>query len=77
MYTGILLLIVSAVFYYRVGQSESGRGFVWAAVSILMSIITMQVLHFGTTGFLIGQALILAGMTAYNVQRDRTGRSEK
>jgi hypothetical protein len=66
---GVLLLAAGGVFYYRVGQHEHGAGFIDACVSIALLAITWVALGWGWLGHFLGQDVLLAGMTWYNIKR--------
>jgi hypothetical protein len=69
--TNAVLMIAMAVFYYRAAEFEDGPGLLWAGLSVAISLFTWQVLHFRWVGMLLGQAALLAGITAYRVWRDK------
>ncbi len=65
----IFLMVAAGLFYYRLGQHEYGQGFATAGLSIAVSLVTQLLLHSGWIGFVVGQVLVLAGLTWYNVRR--------
>jgi hypothetical protein len=65
-----LYILACVILYYRVGDQEYGKGFMWALISFFISILTTVVVPLGTFGFLMAQALIFAAMTAYNMRRE-------
>ncbi len=60
-----LLMIASAVFFYRAGEFEAGTsiGALWSVLSILTSLLVWQVMRLGFGGILVGQLLLFAGIT--------------
>ena len=64
----IMLLVVGAVLFYRIGHHEYGKGFLVAALSILAGIISFFVLERGRFGYLASQILLFTGLTWYNIK---------
>jgi hypothetical protein len=60
-----VLLLACAIFYYRAGEFEGSSGFVWAAMSVLISVVIWQWLHGGFLAVLFGQLGLFAGITLY------------
>lgn len=46
----LFVMIVFAVFYYRVGVLEYGSGIVWALLSVLLSLLMTNLLDAGGCG---------------------------
>jgi uncharacterized membrane protein YjjB (DUF3815 family) len=69
MYLTLFLMIAAAIFYYRLGEHEYGRGFATALASVAVSLLTQVLLHWGWLGFVLGQFGVLAGLTWYNMRR--------
>ena len=70
-YTTILLVICSAVFYYRIGESERGAGGVLALVSVALWALGILVLGFGWLGNLLLQIGLFLALTFWNMSRHR------
>ena len=68
-YTTILIVICSAVFYYRVGESEYGGGALLALVSVALWVIGCFALGFGWLGNLLLQVAFFFALTIWNLQR--------
>jgi hypothetical protein len=64
------LLLACAVGYYKAADIENVSPMLWAGLSVGVFLLTWQLLHWGTIGNLLGQALLLAGITLYRVIRD-------
>ncbi|MFI5109717.1 MAG: hypothetical protein ACHP78_12825 [Terriglobales bacterium] len=62
-------MIAAAIFYYRLGQHEYGRGFATAGLSLAVSLVTQVLLGWGWLGFVVGQVCVLAALTWYNIRR--------
>jgi hypothetical protein len=69
MYLTWFLVIAGGIFYYRLGEKEYGQGFLSAAASVAISLVTRAGLGWGLVGFVAGQLALLAGMTFYNMRR--------
>lgn len=64
-----VLLLACAAFYYKAAEIEDSYPVLWAALSILIFLITWLVFHWGLLGCLGGQLLYLAAITLLNVLR--------
>ena len=65
-----VLLLVSAVFYYRAGEIEGGSGWLWAFASVAVSFVVWRLLHGGVIGVSLGQVVLFAVITLYRAWRD-------
>jgi uncharacterized membrane protein YobD (UPF0266 family) len=68
-YTTILLILCCAVFYYRVGESEYGRGALLALASVALWVLGSYALWFGWLGNLLVQVGLFFALTFWNTQR--------
>jgi hypothetical protein len=73
-----LMLIVSAVIWFRVGQAEEdGSPWLFMAGSVATYTYTWRVLHWGVIGCVVGQvllALIIAAWRAWRtIEQQRRG----
>ncbi len=66
-----VLLLASAVFFYRAGEFEGSSGLAWAALSIFISIAIWQWLNGGFVGVLLGQIGLFVGITLYRSRKKR------
>lgn len=64
-----VLLIVFAIFFYRVAESEDASAIVWTALSITISLLTWQVLHWGVLGTILGQVALFVGIGVFRALR--------
>ena len=69
MYLTLFLMVAAALFYFRLGEHEYGKGFATAGASIAVSLFTQVLLGWGWLGFVVGQVVVLAGLTWYNMRR--------
>ena len=70
-YTTILLIVCCAVFYYRVGEFESGSGGWLALLSVALWAVGIFALRFGWLGNLLVQAGLFLGLTIWNMTRQK------
>ncbi len=70
-YVSLLFPICCAVFYYRLGEEEYDAGWLLALVSIALWLVGGMVLHLGTIGNLLLQALLFVALTFWNMYRNR------
>lgn len=68
-YVHLLLMLACGAAYYRIGEVEYGKGFLLAAVSILVWIVTAYALGWQWLPSLCAQAGIFVVLTAVNVLR--------
>lgn len=64
-----VLLIVFAIFFYRAAEFEDTSPILWTALSIVVSIVTWQVLHWGLLGMILGQVALFIGIGAFRALR--------
>jgi hypothetical protein len=62
-------VVVFAIFFYRAGEFEDAPGLLWAALSVLVSVLVLRWLRWGMLGLLLGQAGLFVGIAAYRVIR--------
>ncbi len=63
------LLLACAAFYYKAAELDKASGLLWAGLSILIFLLTWQLLCWGWLGCLAGQAVLFAGITLVRVLR--------
>jgi len=57
-----LLLIVFAVFFYRAGEFDNAPGILWAALSVVISLLVWQWLRWGLLAMVLGQVALFVGI---------------
>ena len=67
----LVVVSVCALFYYRAGRVERSWGILWAALSIAISILVLEFLHYGVFAVFAGQLLLFVAITVYRVWRSR------
>mgnify|MGYP006300705167 CR=1 FL=1 len=65
----IVILVASAIFYYRLGEIEYGRGWLTGCLSVGAGVGVAYLFAGGTLLFLVAQALLYAALTAFNFFR--------
>jgi len=60
-----VVLLASAIFFYRAGEFEGSSGLLWALLSVLISVAIWQWLHGGILFVLLGQVGLFVGITLY------------
>jgi hypothetical protein len=68
-YLLIVVVVVSAVFYYRAAEFENESALIWTGLSLLTSVVYVFVLHCGWLGCLLGQLGLFAGITIFRMLR--------
>jgi hypothetical protein len=66
-----VMLIASAILFYRVGEFEGGSGILWAFGSVLVSSVIWRLLHGGVVAVFAGQVALFLVITGYRVYRHR------
>jgi len=72
-YAGIAAAIASAVFWTKGAAIEGISPLVWVGASLIVSLLTMVVLHQGWMGVLVGQVALLAAITLFRTLADKGG----
>jgi hypothetical protein len=70
---GLVAMLACAVFYYKIGESEYSSGLVMGCVSVALWLAASFFLGWGWLGCLLVQATFFAGLTIWNVVRDKSG----
>jgi len=71
-YTLILGLIAFAVFFNRAAEMEDdATPWIWSAVSVLVSVVTMFWLHWGWLGIILSQVGIFIGIAVIKLMREK------
>jgi len=64
-----VMLLACAGFYYKAAEVEGSSGFLWAALSAGVFVLTWIILSWGWLGCLLGQVGLFAGITVFRVLR--------
>ncbi len=65
----VLVIAGCAIAYYRIGEIEYSRGFLVAAVSVFISVVTFHGLRWSLTGVLLAQLGLFIILTIINLRR--------
>jgi hypothetical protein len=65
-----VILICCAAAYYKAAEIENTSGILWAGMSVAVFCTTWFAIGWGIPGDLLGQVVLLAGITLYRVIRD-------
>jgi hypothetical protein len=65
----LVLLVVFAIFWYRAGEFDDGPGLLWAVLSVAISFLIWQWLHWGLLPMILGQLCLFAGITVFRIIR--------
>ncbi len=68
-YLFIVIILAFAVFFFRAAELEDESGFLWSMLSVLVSVLTWFVFHWGWLGGVLGQAGLFAGITIFRMLR--------
>jgi len=74
-YAGIAAAIASAAFWTKGATIEGISPLVWVGASLIVSALTMLVLHQGWVGVLLGQVGLLAAITLFRTLADNVDNS--
>ena len=64
-----ILMVVFAIFFYRAGVFDGGPALLWAALSVLISLLVWQGLRWGLVAMILGQAGLFVGIGVFRVIR--------
>jgi hypothetical protein len=68
-YFEIMVIVACAIFFHRAAEFENESSLVWTGLSLVISVVTFFVFHWGWLGCLLGQAGLFAGITTFRVLR--------
>ncbi len=68
-YLPIIIILASAIFFFRAAEFEDESGFLWATLSVLVSSATWFFFHWGWLGAVLGQAGLFVGITIFRMFR--------
>lgn len=64
-----IALLGSAYIFYKVGETDYGKGWLLALFSIVLSIFFALLIRLPFVPIVIGQVVLFAGATAYHMTR--------
>lgn len=64
-----VLMVMFAIFFYRAGEFDDSPGLLWAALSVLISLLVWQWLRCGLLAMILGQIGLFVGIGIFRVIR--------
>jgi len=65
----VILIIGSAIFFYRAGKHDDGPALLWAALSVAISFLILFWLKWGLFAMMLGQVGLFVGVGVFRVIR--------
>jgi len=62
-------MVVFAIFFYRAGVFENGPAWLWAGLSLAISLVIWQWLRWGLLAMILGQLGLFVGIGVFRVIR--------
>ncbi len=70
-YTLILVSLAFAIFFHRAAELEDEPTWIWSALSLVISAVTIFWLHCGWLGMFLGQLALFVGITIFRMSRKK------
>jgi hypothetical protein len=67
----LMFMIFGAAFFYQAADMEDGPRVLWTLWSLVISLVTWQVLRWGALGMMLGQVGLFVGITVLRANRER------
>lgn len=64
-----ILIIASAIFFYRAARFENAPALLWIVLSVAISIVAIKWLRWGLLGVLLGQVALFFGIAFVRIIR--------
>jgi hypothetical protein len=71
-YLPILMIVACAIFFHRAAEFENKSSLVWTGLSVVISVMTLFVFHWGWLGCLLGQAGLFLGIAIFRTLRSKS-----
>jgi hypothetical protein len=65
-----VLLVAFAIFYHRAAEFEDASSILWTGLSVVISTVIWQGLHWGLLAMILGQVLLFIGIAVFRAMRD-------
>jgi fatty acid desaturase len=65
-----IVIIASAIFFYRAAKYDGSSTLLWVVLSIGVSILLLTLFRFGGVGIILGQAVLFLGITIFRIIRE-------
>ena len=69
----MLILLACTIFFYRLGESEYGAGYLIGGISLALSLASIYLFHLGWLGCLLVQGGLVAVLTLWNLAFKKPG----
>jgi len=63
------MMVACAIFFHRAAEFENESSLVWTGLSVVISVMTLFVFHWGWLGCLFGQAGLFLGIAIFRTLR--------
>jgi len=70
-YLLIVVALAFAIFFHRASELEDEPTWIWSALSLLISALTIFWLHWGWLGIFSGQLALFVGITIFRIVRKK------
>jgi hypothetical protein len=70
-YTLILVSLAFAIFFHRASEFDDEPTWIWSALSLVISAVTIFWLHCGWLGMFLGQLALFVGITIFKMLRKK------
>jgi len=67
-YWSLLIVLCFAIFYHRVGEAEYSSGGLLALISVVLSVVALLILRWGSLGILLLQAALFFALSRWNMR---------
>jgi hypothetical protein len=64
-----LVMVGAAIFFYRAAVFEESPAWIWTGLSIAISVVIWQALHWGLLSLILGQVGLYLGIWIYRIIR--------
>ena len=65
-----IVIIVSAIFFYRAAKYDGSSAFLWVVLSVAISLLLRTLFQVGVVGIILGQVGLFLGITFFRFTRD-------
>jgi len=64
-----VVIIASAIFFYRAVKYEGSSAVLWVVLSVVISLLILNLLRLGMVGIILGQVGLFLGITFFRIIR--------
>jgi hypothetical protein len=66
------MIVACAIFFHRAAEFENEFSLAWTGLSVVISVMTLFVFHWGWLGCLLGQAGLFLGIAIFRMRRSKS-----